>query len=749
MGLGSRVRAALARALLPAQVLDEKSNVVKFLQAPTSPAPDADALVEASQISAIIGRCVNVISRDCADVPLQLFDYSTPDRPKEIFDHPAILLWRHINPVDSPVVFLEQAFADLVGEGNFYAYLDFGGGAYPTAMLRLPPEEIDVVSHPTRIISGYKWTHHDVEKTYSDQVVMHVRTRNPAPDYRGLGLYALARDQIRFERYLRAWKEHQIRNGVPTSMIISVRKAFANEKEWERYREEFYEKHRGLENQGKPTFVRGEDVTVTPIDRPKEDEVAWLGSLNHVRNEIAMLFGVPPSRLSDYSESFRATAPEQTRTYWQDTIMGWHRLFLDYLNSTFIPKWFPDDVDQSTLRPRIGFAFDYSKIPALALAMRDMATVQEIMIRNAMRTPARAAVAMGDPKPEDPEADKLYMNGKPLGEDPMEELLKNLPPPGSQPSGGEQRPEGETEPEPEDEADANDGEEGRRAAVLWGSGDERPRPSLRMVPGDLIDESGEAERLRKRVERIIAEMIRIAGAEEIESSGILGSFDMKDPAVLEAIRTQSILVSGFISRGIRDAIREAVAVAISEGYDHDRIRRSIRAVFRDARADWKLDRIAKTESHQAHEAGGHQALRQNGVEKKRWVTGARPRSESRADHLNMDGQVQPIDAPFVDPASGARLMYPGDVSGAVSATDVVNCNCIKVADFSDLLGERRLRGPVDPDEVWARKAKTRRRFEGALKIELRRYLVELEKRALEELERQDQGGARAPGEAVG
>lgn len=731
VGLRARLNAiaAILRGKDPAAVYAETSQLAGFLQTPTSPAPDAKPLVENEQISAIVGRCVNVISQDAAQVPLKLFDVSDPKKPVEDTDHPAIRLWRHINPVESPQVYKEQLFADLICEGNHFAWMDVVDGK-PTAMIRLPPEQVHVVPHPRRIIAGYSWVPPGGDKQDFDaSVVMHVRTRNPNPIYRGLGLLQRLRDQIRFDYQMRSFKESQIANGIPTTMIFQIKRGFNDDADWDRFREETWNRAKGIKNAGKPVFVRADDVTVTPINRPTEDEVAFIASLKWTRNEFAMVFGVPPSRLSDYSESFRANASEQARTYWQDTIMSWHRLLLDYLNSSFIPKWFPEEV-RSDGSARIAFAYDYSQVQALALSQRDMATVQEILIRNALRTPNQGAVAMGDSAHDDPAADKLYMNGRPLGEEPE---LEEIPDNGTRP--GEERPQGENEDE---EGDTGGGED-RGAAGLIGAGVVKPRPVLRAVPGDPVDEKKEAERLRRELDPIIREMVRRAGEQEIEDSGLLGSFDMKDPRVLEMVRTQSILVSEAVVETTATEVRKALAYSIEQGYDPDQMIKAIRTVYRSARADWRLDRVAGTESHQAAEGGGFQAMRQNGVHRKTWVrdnTGS-PRGtpglekNPRSDHFHMDGMTVEIDEPFVDPISGARLMYPGDVAGATGAFDVVNCRCVKIADFSDLDERGILRGAAaGRSEILLRKASQRSKFERALKTTLRRFLKAMEERTI-------------------
>ena len=473
------------RGQSPAKVYKETASFSGFLQIPTAPAPDAKALLEHEQVSAVIGRLINVISEDCASVPLRLYDVTQPNEPKEIFDHAAIILFRWINRVESPVVYMRQLWADLVAEGNHFGWLDRDTSGTPISIIRIPPEQITVEPDSKRLVRGYSWKRTDgkTPEFYSDEEILHPRTRNPNGIYRGLGLLPRGRDQIHLESSLRSYKFHQLKNGIPTSLVVNMKRDYATDEERERFREDFYARMRGVENAGKPIFLKGEDVEIKDLPRPKEDEVGFFAGLTHVRNELAMLFGVPPSRLSDYSQSFRSASTEQSRNYWQDTIMAWHGLFLDYLNSTFIPRWFPNDVDKKTRIPRIQFAYDYTKVRALALSMRDMATVQEILIRNGMRTPNEGTIAMGDPKHDDPAADELYMNGSRLGEkaEPTEM-------PGSQPTGGEERPEGETDPEDEADEDRGAGE------GVWGGmgGEENhsPAPPLVVFKGNVFKGKG-------------------------------------------------------------------------------------------------------------------------------------------------------------------------------------------------------------------------------------------------------------------
>lgn len=413
----SAVGEAVLRGLAAVGQHHDASTVGGFLQRPTDPAPDAQPLVEVDQISAVVTRCINAISESCANLaPLKLYDVGTSldgrRMPKEVLDHPAIQLWRHINPVQTACVYIQQVYADLLSEGNHFAALDVQNGL-PVNMVRMPPQQVTVNPHRRKIIGSYTWKTPDGKsRTYAARQVAHLATRNPDSIYRGMGLLPRLRSQIIMDRSLRNFKLNQIKNGVPAQLLFTVQRGFAEEEDIERFYDEVWRRSRGAENAGRPFFVREGEMKVDVIPRPTSAESEWLAAMKFTKQEIAMLFGVPPSRLSDYTESFRASATEQSRFFLQDTVMGWHRLFEDYLNTQFLPAWFPSDAR------RMMFKHDYNGVPALALAMRDMATVQEIAIRNGMRTPNQGAVAMGDAAHENEAADELYMNGKKLGEDP-------------------------------------------------------------------------------------------------------------------------------------------------------------------------------------------------------------------------------------------------------------------------------------------------------------------------------------------
>jgi hypothetical protein len=89
---------------------------------------------------------------------------------------------------------------------------------------------------------------------------------------------------------------------------------------------------------------------------------------------------------------------------------------------------------------------------------------------------------------------------------------------------------------------------------------------------------------------------------------------------------------------------------------------------------WRANVIARTESHTAAQAAGHEAANSLGITfQKEWVAAEDERT--RTAHAEANGQIVEQHMPFV--VGGEELMYPGDMSG--SAENVINCRCASVA----------------------------------------------------------------------
>lgn len=661
--------------------------------------------METEEITATVGRCVSCVAQDLASCDIELFDVTNREKPTQIFEHEFLTLFSHINPVWQPNLFWQHVVADLMVEGNSFNWLDLRGGR-PFNLLRLRPQQMHIKDHPQKIVSGYVFVDElGGEHPYNFEEIMHIRTRNLSSPYRGLGEIARLRDTILLDREIKNFQYHRFKNGLPVGLLIKTTRNMGSEEELEQFSSNIASKFAGSEKSGRPMIFQKGEFEIDQVARPSEEEIAFLKSMEWTRGEIGMMFGVPPSRLGVYSD-VRANSDIEIRSYWEDTILGWQRLIAQYLNSVLIPRFWGGS-------RRLEVRWNTKHVRALQASEKMLAEVNEIGVRSGWMTPNEARQRIGLDAFADKAADKIYFNGRPVGEDPLAALNAAL------------------DPKPKQIEDEKD----KPAA--------KAIPHLRVIPSRLLNEDDEVARLRARVRAIIQEMYRLAGEELLDLSKVPGGsvgFSVSDPAVIAFIETQSINVSQSVVKTTIEMVREAIARGIREGTPIPGLREAIQEAFEERRASWQLDRIARTEVHQAQEGGGWLAAKQNGIEFKRWTSSRDSKvrgtdDNDTSDHVSLDGQVLGMDIHFVDPRSGARLLFPGE-AGAPPG-DVINCRCTWVADFSHL---RSWEAP-DYDRVWLRKVTTAAQLERAMRRFFEREIDGMEDRALAEFDKQTAAAA--------
>ena len=105
----------------------------------------------------------------------------------------------------------------------------------------------------------------------------------------------------------------------------------------------------------------------------------------------------------------------------------------------------------------------------------------------------------------------------------------------------------------------------------------------------------------------------------------------------------------------------------------------------------RAEMIARTETIGALNAGRLEGIMQmvdNGqvsADQVKLVWRATPGRRTRDTHRSMNGQEIDMGGEFISP-SGARLKYPGDRSGDVPASEVINCRCWMEADIDWIAG---------------------------------------------------------------
>ena len=141
---------------------------------------------------------------------------------------------------------------------------------------------------------------------------------------------------------------------------------------------------------------------------------------------------------------------------------------------------------------------------------------------------------------------------------------------------------------------------------------------------------------------------------------------------------------------VAEDIFRQITSTLQEGLDQGEsiaeLSARVREAFTDASHE-RARRIAMTETAVTYGVARDEAMREAGIEWKRWLTSGN--SNVRSAHRVMNGQVVRMDERFtvVNPKTGEwdEVRFPGDPDGA--AWNVINCHCVAVAETSGPEGE--------------------------------------------------------------
>lgn len=189
---------------------------------------------------------------------------------------------------------------------------------------------------------------------------------------------------------------------------------------------------------------------------------------------------------------------------------------------------------------------------------------------------------------------------------------------------------------------------------------------------ELVDVEALAQTLRTRTDPVRQALVASTMTPSLEQAGL--SFDVTNPLTAKALASTGQHIVD-ISDTTRANVMAIVRTAYEEGLSIDDTATAIQVGMFEASAD-RARVIARTELIGAVNGGSLAATQvvasATGVAYvKEWMTapGARyPRHELYDD---LDGQQQPLDAPF--DVAGAQLMHPGDPSGPPE--EIIQCRC--------------------------------------------------------------------------
>lgn len=303
-----------------------KSNEANYLAGGTS-------INNPYQQSYLVYKCINTISQNAAQVPVQLLNLQ--DEPIPLSD-PYYKIFKTPNSQQSWFDFMQSliSFYNLYGEGFIYLEPSIGQVTgltkMPANMYALNPKYVKHVLDQEGNISEWVWKD---KQPLGLENVLHIAMFVPT-GYRGMSPIDPIKLEIEGDLLAAKYNRNFFQNNsTPEGLIIIDKEKQIGEPELKKLAKQWDAGHKGVEKAHRVGFLKGgmsyQEVGLT------QREMEFLKGRNFTRDQVLSIFGVPKT-LAGYTEDLNyATAKVQKQIFWTETIRPQLIKVQDKYNSSY------------------------------------------------------------------------------------------------------------------------------------------------------------------------------------------------------------------------------------------------------------------------------------------------------------------------------------------------------------------------------------------------------------------------------
>lgn len=321
-------------------IIQDEVRTIEYGREFDSDYPVAPAFAPINSMSAFgefpwVVAAASAIATDIAGLPLQA-QRGYGESARALPQQPGLKLLRKPNSYTSSRLLREQMIIDLVLCGN--VYLLKVGSPRVTSLVRLHPEEVEIIPGPTGGPKAYRFTSSGESVDYAPDLVIHVRSpsfrKGPQSLY-GQGIIESLKVELGGEYAAsKRWRD-EAQRGRPITY-------FSPKDGAEIDTDTFYKVARRIQQQvnehGSAAFGSEVEITTLPFNAR---DMEFNAARTWARASILAVAGVASTRLFLPDANF-ATAQQQSRTYWSN-LLGVIAMINDGLSEVAAALGHPDD----------------------------------------------------------------------------------------------------------------------------------------------------------------------------------------------------------------------------------------------------------------------------------------------------------------------------------------------------------------------------------------------------------------------
>lgn len=253
----------------------------------------------------------------------------------EITKHPLLDMLDSANPKMTGQYVQELTALQQELTGNAYWWLQRGNLGTPTEIWPLLSQYVRIVPSTDDFVSGYLYGKSSMDQVaFKPEEVIHFKMPSPSDLYYGMGPLQAAVSAVDRSNAMAEYEQALWDNNARLDFAIVV-KGLINEQDRQKLREEWRQVYGGRKRAGLPGVLWGDMDLKTFQFSPRD--VGQIAFAKLSREEIAAIFGVPPTKL-EISQA-RAEAQEGNRAYMADTIKPRLVRMEATLNETLVPMF--------------------------------------------------------------------------------------------------------------------------------------------------------------------------------------------------------------------------------------------------------------------------------------------------------------------------------------------------------------------------------------------------------------------------
>lgn len=253
---------------------------------------------------------------------------------EEVLDHPFLDLKRSVNNFMNSFDLFEmtQLYQELTGSCFWEIITDRMG--VPKEIWIIPPQNCKIIPHPTKFISGYKYTNGSTEIDLSEKEVLMFKFPNPKSPYYGYSPFNSISDIYGLEKSINSYESAMFANGGTLNGVFETDEALGDH-EFERLKEEIKQSFSGVLNSGKsPLLDNG--LHYKPFSASPR-EMSFLGGRDKIKEAVLNAYG---QALGLYSaEANRANVDAAVYQWTRFTITPRLRRTEERINEKLIPMY--------------------------------------------------------------------------------------------------------------------------------------------------------------------------------------------------------------------------------------------------------------------------------------------------------------------------------------------------------------------------------------------------------------------------